>query len=131
MFKNKQWICNFIAVIILLTGMCVSEVKADPVFLCPQTAVITSTETVDSVLTEVGVEPTEILCTRNSVTSSQIAAQITNGRRTIKLSMVFLCVAIFSFLHSNFYTAEREINYPKLSARTVVVNYIHNTEGKK
>ena len=44
--------CNFIALIILLTGMCVSEVKADPVFLCPQTAVITSTETVDSVLTE-------------------------------------------------------------------------------
>lgn len=131
MFKNKQWICNLIALIILLTGMSTCEVKADSVFVCPQAVVITSTEAVDSVLTEVGVEPTELLCTRNSITSSQIAAQITNGRRTIKLSMVFLCVAIFSLLHSNFYATESVVEYLELGALTVVVNYIHNTDGKK
>lgn len=131
MFKNKQWICNLIALIILLTGMCTCEVKADPVFVCPQTAVITGTEAADSVLTEVGVEPTELLCTRNATTSSQIVAQITNSKRTIKLSMVFLCVSIFSFLYSNFYAVEGVVEYLQPGARTVVVNYIHNTDGKK
>lgn len=131
MFKNKQWICNLIALIILLTGMCVDEVKADSTFSCPQTAVITRLETADAVLTDVDVEPIELLCTRDSITSSQIAAQITNGRRTIKLSMIFLCVVVFSLLLSNFYAAERVPEFPRLSARTAVLNYIHNTDGKK
>ena len=117
--------------IILLTGMCIDEVKADSIFLYPQTAVITSLETVDAVLTDVDVEPTELLCTRDSITSSQIAAQITNSKRTIKLSMVFLCMAVFSLLLSNFYTTERVAELPRISVQTVVLHYIHNTDGKK
>lgn len=131
MFKNKQWICNFIALVILLTGMCFDEVKADSILLCPQSAVITGLETVDAVLTDVDVEPTELLCTRDSITGSQIAAFITNGRRTIKLSMVFLCVAVFSLLLSNFYTVERIAAFPRLSMRNAVLKFIHNTDGKK
>ena len=131
MFKNKQWICNLIALIILLTGMCVDEVKADSVFACPQTALLTSLETVDVVLTDVDVEPTELLCTRNSITSSQIAAQITNIRRTIKLSMLFLCVAVFALQLSNFYAVEHVASFPRLSVRTAVLKFIHNTDGKK
>ena len=131
MLKNKQWIYNFIALIILLTGMCACEVRADSVFLCPETAVITSAEVADSVLTEETVEPTAFLCARNPITGSQIAAQITNGRRTIKLSMIFLCVAIFAFLYSDVYGTERVVEFPRLSAHTVVVDYIHSTDGKK
>lgn len=139
MCKNKQWIFNLIALIILLTGMCVDEVKADSVFLCPGTAVITESGTaagvnqgtIDAVISNVSVEPKELLCTRNSITSSQIAAQIVNCRRSIKLSIVFLCVAVFSLLLSNFYTVERVEEFPRLSERTAVLNYIHNTDGKK
>jgi len=131
MLRNKQWICNFIALIILLTGMCVDEVKADSVFLCPQKTVAVGAETVDAVFTDVEVKPTQLLCTRNSVTSSQIAAQITNVRRTIKLSMLLLCVAVFSLLLSNFYTVDRIAEFPRLSERAAVIYYIHNTDGKK
>ena len=90
MFKNKQWICNFITLIILLTGMCVCEVNADSLFLCPQAAVPVSSETTDAVISNVDIEPVQFLCARSSVTSRQIAAQITSIRRTIKLSMLFL-----------------------------------------
>lgn len=131
MFKNKQWICNLIALVVLLTGMCVDEVMADSVFLCPQTAGSAIVELADAVITDVDMESTEILCTRNSITSGQIVAQITNTRRTIKLSMVFLCVAVFSMLLSNFYTAERIVEIPQLSARTAVLKFIHNADGKK
>ena len=131
MFKNKQWVCNFIALIILLTGMCVDDVKADSMFLCPQTVVMTNVEKADAVLTDVTIETTQLLCTRNAISSRQIAAQIINVRKTIKLSMVFLCVAVFALLLSNFYTVERVVEYPRLSMRTAVLKFIHNTDGKK
>jgi len=131
MFKKKQWICNFMALMLLLTGMCIDEVKADSIFLCPQTAVIIGTETADAVLSDADVEVTEILCARTTGTGSQIAAQITNGRRTVKLSIVFLCVAFFSLLLSNFYTVERIAEFPCLSERAAVLKFIHNTDGKK
>lgn len=128
---DKQWIFNFIALLILLTGMCVDEVKADSIFSYPQTMAVIGLEMSDEVLTDVDVEPTELLCTRDSITSSQIAAQITNIRKTIKLSLVLLCVAVFTLVLSNFYTVERIGEFPRLSGRTAVLNYIHNTDGKK
>ena len=131
MLRNKQWICKFIVLIILLAGMCVDKVNADSIFVSPQMMVFMGAETADAVLTEAQVEPVELLCVRNSISSSQIAAQITSARRTIKLSIVFLCVAVFSLLLSNFYTAERVVEYPRLSVRTAVLHYIHNTDGKK
>lgn len=132
MFKNKQWICNFIALIILLTGMCVDEVKADSVFLCaPMTAVGAGLEMPDAIISDMDIEPIQLLCTRDSIMSSQIATQIINVRRTIKLSMLFLCVAVFSLLLSNFYTAERIVEISNLCVYTAVLKFIHNTDGKK
>ncbi len=132
MFRSKQWICNFIALLILLTGMGASEVKADSVFLHPQAAeFVVGLETADAVISDVDIEPTQFLCTRNSITSSQIAAQITSIRRTVKLSMLLLCVEVFSILLSNFYTVERIVEFPRLSERAAVLSYIHNTDGKK
>ena len=132
MLKKKQWICNLIALFILLMGMCFDEVKADSVFLCPQAAAIAvGLETADAVISDVDIEPVQLLCARNSVTSSQIAAQITSIRRTIKLSMLLLCAAVFSLLLSNFYTVERIVEFLRLSGRAAVLSYIHNTDGKK
>ena len=131
MLRNKQWICKFIVLIILLAGMCVDKVNTDSVFVSPQTMVFMDSETVEAVLTEVKTESMELLCVRNSISSSQIATQITSARRTIKLSIVFLCVAVLSLLLSNFYTAERVVDYPRLRVRTAVLHYIHNTDGKK
>ena len=132
MLRNRQWICNFIALLILMTGMCIDEVKADSVFLCPQTtAVIADLEMADAVISGVDIQPVQLLCTRNSITSSQIAVQITSIRRTIKLSMLLLCVVVFSLLLSNFYTVERIAEFLCSSERAAVIYYIHNTDGKK
>ena len=131
MFKNKQWICNFIALIILLAGVCVDEVKADSIFCYPQSAFL-SADTVYAMISEVDdVEPTEMLCTRSSTTSHQIVAQIANSKRVLKLSMMFVSVTVLSLLLSNFYTTERIIEFLQLDTRTVVLTYIHNADGKK
>ncbi len=131
MLQNKQWIFNFIALLILLTGMCVDEVRADSIFVYPQSAVVISSDMKEEVLTDVDVESTVFICSRSAFSDNQIAMHITTARRTIKLSMVFLCVAAFSFLLSNFYAVERIVEFPRLSERTAVLNYIHNTDGKK
>ena len=137
MIKNKKWICIFIAVVILIAGMWVDEVKADSVFLCPKSNNVVSLNGLSDVynrhmvLSDVEIVPAQILCTRNTINSRQMIARIINSKKVIKLSMFFLCVAIFALLLSHFYTAERVIEYPKLCMRTVVLNYIHNTDGKK
>lgn len=131
MLQNKQWIFNFIALLILLTGMCVDEVRADSVFLCPQMSYIVADEMPEAVLTEAGAEPKELICTRTEITGSQIADYIANSRRTVKLSMIFLCMTVFSLLLSHFYTVARIVEFPELSIRTAVLRYIQNTDGKK
>lgn len=131
MFRSKQWVCNFIALIILISWMCVDEVKADSIFCYPQTMSLAG-EAVSTILLEVDdIEPTEMMCTRNATTSRQIVAQITNNKRVIKLSMALVAVTVLTLLLSNFYTTERVTEFLQLDTRTVVLTYIHNTDGKK
>ena len=94
-------------------------------------AIRVMTEAMEAVITEAELEGTQLLCARNAISSSQIIAQISNSRRTVRLSLIFLYVAVFSLLLSNFYTTERVVEYPRLSARMVVLNYVHSTDGKK
>lgn len=129
MFKNKKWICNFIALVILISGMWIDEVKTDSIFLYSKTK-DTALET-SAVLSDMDVESIEILCTRSAISSSQIAAQIVNSKKVIKLSMMFLCLAVFALLLSNFYTAERVAELPILCTQAAVLHYIHNADGKK
>ena len=135
MFKNKQWICNLIALIILLTGVCVDNVNADSYFAYPQMVTFTvagaESVTADAVLTEVQVEAAELLCAHNPVISGRIAAIISGAKRTIKLSMVYLCVTVFILLLSNFYTAEQVTEFTHLNESTAVIRYIQDTDGKK
>lgn len=131
MFKNKKWIRIFIVLFILILGMWIDEVKADSVFLCPKTGTVGALEATAPVISDVAIEPTQILCTHNTISSQQIAAQIINNKRIIKLSIMFLCVAVFALLLSNFYTAERAAELPILCTQTAVLNYIHNADGKK
>lgn len=131
MFQNKQWVFNFIALLILLTGMCVDEVRADSIFAYPQSVSVIDADMSEKMTADVETEAVTFLCVRNSVAGSQIAAQIITGSKTIKLSVVFLCVAVFSLLLSNFYAVEHIAKFPRLSVRTAVLTYIHNTDGKK
>ena len=98
MIKNKKWICIFIAVFILISGMWVDEVKADSIFLSPKLTKL-SYELSDNysghtVLSDVEIEPTQILCTRNNISSRQIIAQIINSKKVRNVIMQFLLYKI-------------------------------------
>ena len=146
MYKNKQWIYSFIVLFILILGMWVDEVKADSSFLCSKTQIVSMQEKFiqklsvpkdfqlemsDAVISDVAIEPTEILCTRNVASSRQISAHLIYSKRVIKLSMIFLYMAIFAFLRSNFYTTAQVMESKIQDIQTVVLNYIHNIDGKK
>lgn len=130
MFKNRQWIFNYIVLLILLTGMCAGEVRADS-FVCPQMLSAVTGKQMDAVLAERSIKSTELICISDAVTGSPIAEFLTNSRRTVKLSMIFLCIAVVSFLLSHFYRTECVGEFPRLSIRTAVLTYIHDTDGKK
>ena len=146
MCKNKRWICNFIVLFILISGMWVDEVKADSIFLSLKTQMfsvqenfvqeisaddVLKQEMPSAVLSDIAVESTEILCSRNVVSSRQISAHLIYSKRVVKLSMIFLCMVIFAFLLSNFYTTEQVMDDKIQDTQTVVLNYIHNIDGKK
>ena len=129
MTKSKQWLCKLIVFFILLVGMCDKEINADSIFLYPQ--ILMNDQNASEVLSEAEIEPTELLCIRNTVTGNQIIMHLTNSKRTIKLSMIFLCITVYCLLLSNFYKVERIEEFPRLSMQNTVLAYIHNIDGKK
>lgn len=142
MFRNKQWIFNFIALLILLTGMCVDEVRADSVFTCLRRSdILTQTSDgllvaekdvmPDTVFLKTATATKSLICTRTEEVGSRITAQIITERKTIRLSVAFLCIAVFSILLSNFYAVEHIAEVSRFGVQTTVLAYIHNTDGKK
>ena len=132
MLNKKQWICKFIALFIFLTGMCFEEVKADSAFVCtiiPETvSYVQAADTIDS---DMEVYAAEALVARNTSATHQIVCPMTSGKRDGKLSVVLLYVTALWLLLSDFYAATYIAQIPERVCKTVVVNYIHNTDGKK
>ena len=138
--KSKQWICKFIVLFIFITGMCFDEVKADSIFPC---TIITShakdaanTKTMQNgkkiaVYMEKGLEVTETIVAKSTVNTQQLIASISNGKRTLKLSVAIIYVTALGLLLLNSYEVSYFTQLPERVCKTTVVNYIHNTDGKK
>ena len=138
--KSKQWICKFIILFIFITGMCFDEVKADSVFACTITASHTkdavNAESIQSgkkpaVYMEKEFEVTEMIVAKSTVNTQQLIASISNGKRTLKLSVAIVYVTALGLLLSNSYVMSYFSQLPERVCKTTVVNYIHNTDGKK
>ncbi len=130
MRRKKQWICNFIALFALILGVCAFETGADSVFVCQKTA-LSCKKSADALLFDTDTQNAESLCTSSVGIGNQIVAQITGGRKTIKPLPIFLGVATASLLLSKFYETERVAEFKELYSRAVVLDFIHNTDGKK
>lgn len=130
MRRKKQWICNFIALFALILGVCAFETGADSVFACRKTA-LSCRKSVDEIRTEADAQSTEVLCARSVVICRQIAAQITNGRKIIRPLSILFSMVVVSILLTKFYETERVAEFKELCSRAVVLDFIHNTDGKK
>ena len=130
--KSKQWICKFIVLFIFITGMCFEEVKADSVFVCTLNPSIDSyIQSSDADDIEVEHSTVEVIATRSSSNGRQIVHPMTTGKKGLRLSVALLYVVVLDLLLSNSYATSFVLAIPERMCKTSVVNYIHNTDGKK
>lgn len=138
--KSKQWICKFIVLFLFITGMCSNEVRADSVFVCTiisdyaKNAVSARSMQNDekiAIYMEEELEVAELLVARSSTNTQQVIASISNGKKTLKLSVAIIYVAALGLLLSNSYAMSYITQLPECICKTIVVKYIHNTDGKK
>lgn len=135
--KSKQWICKFIVLFLCITGMCFENVEADPVFVCTMITedAIAHQNVSDkdkvSVYMEKETDVTETIVARSATNTQQVIASLTNGKRTLKLSVAIIYVTALSLLLSNSYAMAYISWLPERVCKTIVVNYIHNMDGKK
>lgn len=136
--KSRPWICKFIVLFLFITGMCFEEVKADSVFAC---TIISSQDKAKSEVAQAGkkvavyrekeLEVTETIAARSTANTQQIIASISNAKKSLKLSIAIIYVTVLGLLLSNSYVMAYIAQLPERVCRTIVVNYIHNTDGKK
>ena len=131
--KYNYIICYILAVFMLLSGMCLESVEADSSFAL-QTAVQTTAS--------IGSSNHEILCNESCTiemlgirgTSYAVSVAKRSNHRTdirFRASILLLCVEKCAQNFSNFHIAANAIQFPELYAKAVVLNFIHNQDGKK
>lgn len=135
--KSKRWICKFIVLFLFITGMCFDEVKADSVFVCTiitesaaKIQTFSEKESV-SVYRDNDADATEMLVARSTSDTQQLIAPISTGKRTLKLFVALIYITALMLLLSNPYGMAYIAQMPERVCKTIVVNYIHNTDGKK
>ena len=139
--KRKQLICKFIVLFLFITGMCFEEVKADSIFVCTIVANQTMKDKAEveseqnkknvAFYREDEIEVTEIIAARTTTNTQQIIASISNAKKSLKLSVAIIYVTALGLLLSNSFIMSYVTQLPERVSKTIVVNYIHNTDGKK
>lgn len=131
MRKNKQWICYFIALFIFLSGMCFENFGANSLSLrASREATYTSLSGGSMAAVEARAE--EISGANRA--ARIIGVQSQSGqqmRRTLRLFCNYLLGVAGIALARKFYMAEEPVLLEKADCHRTVLNYIHNTDGKK
>ena len=138
--KRRQWICKFIVLFLFISGMCFEEVKADSIFVCTMIAAkaqdkanvvaVQDRENV-AVYREKELEVTEMIVARSTTNTQQLIATISSAKKSLKLSVAIIYVTALGLLLSNSFVMAYVTQLPERVCKTIVVNYIHNTDGKK
>ncbi len=131
--KYNAIICYILAVVMLLSGMCLENVEADSSFALTQTAQTASM--IRSLDYEVLCNESctiKMLGIRDTVYALN-ASRRTNYRTDIRVraSVILFCVDKYTQNFSSFHAAVNAIQFPELYSKTAVLNYIHNQDGKK
>ena len=138
--KSRRWICKFIVLFLFISGMCFEEVKADSIFLytmiasqAQNKAEVVAAQEDDklAVYREREFEVTEMIVARSTTNMQQLIASISSAKKSLKLSVAIIYVTAFGLLLSNSYVMAYVMQLPERVCKTIVVNYIHNKDGKK
>lgn len=132
MQRNKQWICYFIALFIFMSGMCFESIKADSLALCTSKEDTTyASLTGGSIVSGMEARTEEIAGANRTTRILGIQNQSVQLRRTVRLFCSYVLSLASIALAHKFYTAEELLVQATANGHAVVLNYIHNIDGKK
>lgn len=127
---NRIMCCVF-AVLMLFSGMCLDDNKADILFasapISQATAVIDS---LDKEISENQSCTIDMLGVRN-VSSAIRAAKRSNFKMDTRMSAVLFCADLFTHNISILHAVTDTTELPDLYYKTAVLSYIQNIDGKK
>lgn len=131
MRKNKQLICYFIALFILLSGMCFENFGANSLSLrASRDSVYTSLS--GRTMSAMEARTEEIAGTNRTARIIGVQNQSTQQvRRTLRLFCNYLLGIAGIAIAQKLYMAEEPILLEKEDCHRAVLTYIHNTDGKK
>lgn len=131
MQKNKQLICYFIALFIFVSGMCFENLGANSLSLrATRESVYTSLSERNISAMEARTE--EIAGNNRTARIIGVQNQSTQQvRRTLRLFCSYLLGLVSVAIAQKIYMAEESVFLEKADCHTAVLNYIHNTDGKK
>ena len=129
--RNHKWVCLFLAMMILISGMCLEKIPADSYFSCKQTNAITKT---DGIIHDVSAYRTETLSQREVLSSLKTAKRDLRRTQIRANNLSRLCIFSEELFSKNFQTklvAEEDGIFCKETCSVAILSYIHNQDGEK
>lgn len=129
MKRRNNFICFLLAITMLISGMCFNSAKADSLFSCKNSVNSTSTiHSFDNLWSHPEVRTEEISGVR--ILTSSIKSENRSGAHT-RLDCHLNSVEILSQNFFCYSTAVADDFYSEIRSNTVIINYIHQKDGKK
>lgn len=132
MRNRKRLFCFFMAVFMLLAGLGFENAKISAYFACNTSDI--SSDTINSgsrITADEAIVSSDMTDLRTVSQLKQVKVRNTYCRRSMRLSYVAFSMVTGSQLHTYSSKTVRRLALAEPYSQTVVLNYIHNTDGKK
>lgn len=129
--KGKPILCQILIMFLFFMGIYLESPKVEPYFACvADERPVSYIGLAESEICEIESCTVEMLGSRTTSVSQRIIER-TSVKTNTKLSLAYLCEENALNAFSAFYTTADIVQSPDLYSKTVVLNYIHNQDGKK
>lgn len=129
--KYKKVISYFLITLMLFSGMFYENILEDSLFdYTTATHSIPYIGTYDNIITDAAICTTEMLGVR-TISYVQQFANKSPQRIALKTAFHYLPIDYISQIFSNFFLTVRVVQFRDFYSQTVLVDYIHNKDGKK
>lgn len=128
--RNHKLICFLLAIAMVISGVCLSEVQANSYFSCKQESTISAP---NNTIQHVSAYKTERLSQREVVSTIRQARNLTKRANSRMEYRIDTCLSTVDILPQNsqcLYAIDNALYY-EISCSIAILNYIHEQDGEK
>lgn len=130
--KRNEWIGMLMIVLVLIAGVYGSNAKVASLSMCAPVQTTNSyRSSIDAVITNMEMGTIEMIGICDNTNQEQLAIRFQNQNRDTKIFLDFLYQVITSQKEEQSYASVKMIQIVSKIQDTLVINYIHEIDGKK